>query len=183
VTAPPAVYYPSPRRVGVAPPRHPVNAPPPYAAAPPTTGAWIGAAVPPPIVVLPPPVVVVAAAPPPVIFVPPAFGLVIGPPTLAFATIGPFWREDGFVAAGFASFHDGAFVGFGHRGFGFGAGVHPRPTARFAWGPAWGRGWGGGRGWAGERGWGGWGGERGWREARHVQGFGGGSRGAGRGRN
>jgi hypothetical protein len=115
-----------------------------------------------------------------VIFAPPAFALVIGPPALAFVTIGPGWWTGGFVA-GFAS---PVFADFGGVRVGFGG----RPW--HSWGSAWGGGWHGGSRGAGFGG-GGWhdarrgpamdgwhrGGQGpgfgGWREARQGPGFGG----------
>ncbi|HEX4260419.1 MAG TPA: hypothetical protein VHY76_04915, partial [Acetobacteraceae bacterium] len=167
----------------------------------PSTGALIGAAAPPPIVVLPPPVTIVEAAPPPAIFVPPDFALVIGPPILDLAALGPFWGESDYVATGFATFYDGdPFPRFGDRSFGVVAAFHGRSPRAFARTSGWEHGWGGGwrsrgfdnrhRGWAGSGGgWGGGGhgrafgpGAGGWREAHHDQGFGGGSRGGKHGR-
>ena len=121
------------------------------------------------------PPIVVAAAPPLVIFAPPAFALFIGPPVLAFATIGPGWWHGGFITGGFGAVGATAAIAhFGHRGFAGGpVGFHGR-----TWGPsrsAW-----GGRGLAGWHGggFGGWHGGGGWHEAR----MGGGGFGGGHGR-
>jgi hypothetical protein len=144
-------------------------------------------------VVLPPPEIVVAVAPPLVIFGSPLFAFFVSPPVLAFATIGPEWWDDGYVAGGFAAVGAGAAIAhFGHPEPGFGGapwGFHSRPATRSHWASAWhgGRfgGWHGGgfagwhRGGFGGRhggGFGGWhaGGFGGWHEARGGGGFGGG---------
>jgi hypothetical protein len=144
-------------------------------------------------VILPPPEIVVAVAPPLLIFGPPAFAFFIGPPVLAFATIGPEWWHSGYVAGGFAAIGTGAAIAhFGHTGPAFvgrpGA-FHGRPVARSHWANTWhGARFGGGHG-GGFSGWhqggfDGWhgggfgsrhgGGFGGWHEARGGGGFGGG---------
>jgi hypothetical protein len=135
----------------------------------------LGAALPPPIVVLPPPPIVVAAAAPLVVFTPPVFGLFIGPPVLAFASIGPGWWHGGFITGGFGTV--GLRAGIGHFGgreftrahFGFG-------RSHWAWGGGWHGGWRGEHGFGGWHGGGfGWRGGGGWHEARMSGGgFGGG---------
>jgi hypothetical protein len=73
----------------------------------PPPGPLIGAAVPPPIVWLPPPAIVAAIAAPPPFFAPRGFALVIAPPTLAFARIGPRFFVHGFITGRFARDRDG----------------------------------------------------------------------------
>ena len=145
--------------------------------------------------VLPPPEIIVAVAPPLIIFTPPAFAFFIGPPILAFATIGPGWWDSGYVTGGFAGVGVGAAIAhFGHTGLGFAGiprGVHGWPATRSHWAGGWhggrsggwhGGGFGGwhGGGWHGDGfgGWhgGGWHGDGfgGWHEARGGGGFGGG---------
>jgi hypothetical protein len=165
IVAPPPIVLPPP--IYVAPPPIvlglPAITPPPIAAAPappvaapsaratprPSVGTILGATVPPPIVVLPPPPIVVAAAAPLVVFTPPAFGLFIGPPVLAFATIGPGWWHGGFITGGFGTV--GLRAGIAHFGGREFARAH-FGLGRSHW--AWGGGWHGGG--FGRRGGGGW---------------------------
>jgi hypothetical protein len=123
-----------------------------------------------------------------VVFAPPAFPLFIGPPVLAFATIGPGWWHGGYITGGFATVGaTAAITHFGHRGFvGGPVGFHGRPLgpSHSAWGGGWrGGGWHGGWHGPGFGGWhgGGWhGGRGGWHEARMGGGGFGGWHGHGR---
>jgi hypothetical protein len=139
-------------------------------------------------------------APPLVIFGPPSFAFFVGPPVLAFATIGPEWWDAGSLAGGSAAVGVGAIAHFGHPWPGFAGmprGFHGRSATRSHWAGAWhgggfagwhrggfggwhGGGFGGWHG-GGFGGWhgggfGGWhgGGFGGWHEARGGGGFGGG---------
>src|SRR5262249_29748778 len=84
------------------------------------------------------PEIVVAVAPPLVIFGPPSFALFVGPPVLAFATIGPEWWDGGYVGGAFAGIGAGAAIAhFGHAGTGF-TGMHGGwHTAYSHWGNTW----------------------------------------------
>src|SRR5205807_9855735 len=77
--------------------------------------------------------------PPLVIFVPPSFAFFVGAPILAFATVGPDWRDGGYVAGGFSAVGAGAAIAhFGHPGPGFGG--MPRGfdgRARAPWATTW----------------------------------------------
>jgi hypothetical protein len=129
-------------------------APPVIYAAPPPIVVALPAIAPPPIAAGPPPGVAAAPArpgalpvgPPPVIVAPPAFALIIAPPALVFADIGPVFFTHGFITGGFVGFHHTAFSGFGYRRAYFGAVSGRGRWARDGGGHG-GHGWRGGGGW------------------------------------
>jgi hypothetical protein len=71
-------------------------------------------------------------------FLPLKTGAWLGPPVLAFATIGPEWWHGGYVDGGFAAVGAGAAIArFGHAGTGFTGMPGGWHTARSRWANTW----------------------------------------------